>query len=1179
MGLFTTSGVRRGAQWLAALLTGILTMVVGASEYTLREHLGLTWEREPVAFTLTFPAGGGKELVAVTANGNPTAFQAPVHELTHHGDGSLATARVHVVTDLQPEGTIVFQGRTEGAPSALPPSDLHVTQLADAVEFRTSGFGVRLLLGTQQYEAPVASTDVPGPVRALQRGNGTWFGGSDLFGESRVRGYSARLLGAGPVFGQVACRYEYEDGAVAEATFTLHAGGRVMVIETLSVEDRPENGFRLELSEGLPPLVYHANREHGPPRPIHVEQGTPIGGWAEMPLQEQPAGVIAQLTPWADWWWSTTHTTIRLGIDGERELQIGRRHAGRWVKPEKPGTMRTWSGLQHKMLPLEKGEDGSVFLRFNHAQGERHVHIGEHFPDEKVGYAYHAGAQVIPEELRLDDVKEMILAWPAGDEPHPRLFMTGEQVEARRRQGDPDPEILQAAAGVAREEIRPVPSYKDTQALAVWLATNDDEWAAKVRLVERLRHHLGLLGNFDRMRSTEVLASLYDGLIDSHLISAEERNRLRARMALVAYQLADPATWSIERGYRSYNPNMSVSYTLALGTVACLLRDHPMADAWIEPAMRMTRHWFDLYITPHGEWLESMHYAQVSAGDFLTFGVAAQQAGFHDFFQEPALQRLGLYLAQQYTPPDPRHMDRRVTPPVGRGTAGMAWQHFGVFAQAMRHSTPAYAAQMQWMWQETNHAIGGVKLGGYQSFYCDPELPAQAPAWGTERFPNVSIVFRHGVGHPQEHYLNFLAVSDTYGTVRPQEVGSIVAWFAYGKPVSMAFCQPEDFRMHRLMNQVTPASWPEAQTQTEGDNRGPTREVAEQLGFARLPLAEYSSTRYRLGQPWGGKWKLPELPDWPEAGQGEGPVEWQRQVLFLRDDTPDGRHYLVLRDSILNEQPTRWHFWTLSHKLDTTDAASREGFLDELPGTQTSPARELAGDRFTARGLYGVDLAFYVASPVETPRHTLRYGGKYAAYAVRVDEYQDLLHLQMPGKGSYYTAIVPQPNGETPAAFDRLDGGKIIRVADDAGVDFLLLAETPTTAEDVASGVAFETAAGAVLDRQDSLALILSEPGRVRLGEVSLVADGPAQLRRVGASWTLHVDPGEEAEVWNVRDWENITRRTVEPQSSMRIEIHHPDAAAWTMQPVDAAMTVERQDKQLVLVVPRHVRTISFTHD
>src|SRR5690606_19695460 len=135
---------------------------------------------------------------------------------------------------------------------------------------------------------------------------------------------------------------------------------------------------------------------------------------------------------------------------------------------------------------------------------------------------------------------------------------------------------------------------------------------------------------------------------------------------------------------------------------------------------------------------------------------------------------------------------------------------------------------------------------------------------------------------------------------RPQERGSIVSWFAFGKPVSTAFTEPESYRMDRLMNQVTPAEADDLEATDHVKSRGAERESQEPVAYAELASSDYSHNKYKLGKLHYKDSKLPGLPAWPQAGVADGPVEWQRQVLFMKSDDPADPHYLVLNDTITN---------------------------------------------------------------------------------------------------------------------------------------------------------------------------------------------------------------------------------------------------------------------------------------
>jgi len=195
-----------------------------------------------------------------------------------------------------------------------------------------------------------------------------------------------------------------------------------------------------------------------------------------------------------------------------------------------------------------------------------------------------------------------------------------------------------------------------------------------------------------------------------------------------------------------------------------------------------------------------------------------------------------------------------------------------------------------------------------------------------------------------------------------------------------------------------------------------------------------------------------------------------------------------------------WQMWTVSETVDTPEKVKDVAtVLANKPGYKILPARELKGDRFTAIGQLGVDVEYYIASPTRTPRHTLRWGTNMFDWANKLAtlEYQDLLHLQMPGDGVYYVAFFPRKRNTPAPTFSTLGDGTIIKVSGDFGTDYGFLSALEATGS--GEGATFRGTAGSVQDRQGGLVLALGAPGEVRYKQYRLAADFAAALR-VGKS-------------------------------------------------------------------------------
>ncbi len=1104
---------------LVCLVTAVLTLSLGGAlmaaeqKIVLKEHLGQTWEQELLTYPFSAPQGAcAPGSLRMTGPDGPLPVQFSDLELWPDNQ-TVKQAQVSFITDLAPQTTKTFTLTYAATPPARPPlaGDLSVKEGVGSVDIATNLFSATLLLGGKTYDPPAVPAQVPGPLVSLALGDGTQFSGSRLFGNTTITSYQALLTSVGGVFARVEYLYTYADGNTLRMIAQVNAGDCGIMWDTDVKDDRVADGVDFLLSQGLPPLVFPVNMEWFTKRKVFLDSEAKVGDLVELPLDAYNERIVTKLTPWNDWWDDYTQILIPLNITGKNtQLQISSRDPGAWVEPAAPGTMRDWGGWQHKLIPIERADNGEVYLRVNNAQGIRRWTSRQVMVPTGEG-AFSWWERGMGREP-LNVVKDYVLDWPEQPDSHPRLFVSREQVQEYFRTAPHDEKQIQYILAT-KPEIRPEPSYKDAWALEAWLRSGGkDEIATEVQLAERLPQHLNLLGQFDTMRSTGIVAALYDALIDSDLVTPEERPLYRAQMAYLAYKINDPSTWSIERGYKSGNPNMSVSHMLARGILACLLPDHPMAKAWVEPAIARMNQWMT-EVGPEGEWYESGHYAQVTYSTMIWFALAAQRAGFYDYGKDPAFLRFGMYIAKHQTPLDPQRGDRRASPPLGRAQAGEMWAHLGLLAALTRETRPEYSRIMQWCWAQSGYdmKVMDTRLSGFEVVVLDPDQPAEKPAWGSDWFPEMGSILRNGVGTLEENYV-LLLTNSKIAFARVSEPGGLMKWFAKGRPIAGLFCPGYSERQELLTSRVL-----RARTWKPGDNWflpfGNATVTGEDLS-ALLPRADYVNTTYAIGSVYDANWWTTDVPadltEWPPVAQeGQDPFDWRRQVLYLKDDDPGGPNYLVFRDTVSGGQPTMWQMWTLSEKLGTPEqAADVTAFLADKPGETAVPPSPLTGDRFTAVGQLDLDLEYYLAAPTGTPRWTLRWGTYYGDYGVVGDEYQDLLQVQMPGDGVYFVAMYPRLRTEPVPTFATLGGGKVIKVSADWGTDYAFLSAAEATAD--ADAARFRGTSACIQDRATGLVLALNAAGEVAYEDCAVQADAPVSLRAGEAAAAINAPAGHQ---------------------------------------------------------------------
>ena len=432
-------------------------------------------------------------------------------------------------------------------------------------------------------------------ARGRQFGNGPWEGGSRLYGDAKVKSWSAKLTDSGPVFARVEVRYTLADGATVAVSGALAAGDNAVRWDLDSKADVPSAGVEFTigkvpgLTEGVVPKDWGqwATRERKlPVKPrcralLHARPqvqrpdllsgkrlGGPHGGFGGGTGPAHAGGGA-------------------LGGSGEA-LHLRR------VQELEPGDdfQESWEHWRRKRLAVAYATDGALGVKANLASGVKCWSVSGGLP--AVGD-------------RLNVVKDYILEWPESPAvAHPRLFTDLKELKEKWAQAASNPEIEKTMNSGQVANAR----------LALWITrkpADQQTQEEKKQAVEQLRGQLARLGDFDVMRGAIATAATYDSVIANGWLTPPDKALFRAQMAYLGYVMAEPRTWSAERGYHSGNPNMSVSYILSLGVIACALPDHPMAEAWSDYATGSMKTWLENEVGPNGEWIpEGSHYGYVS---------------------------------------------------------------------------------------------------------------------------------------------------------------------------------------------------------------------------------------------------------------------------------------------------------------------------------------------------------------------------------------------------------------------------------------------------------------------------------------------------------------------------------------------------------------------------------------
>lgn len=1096
----------------------------GEREFVINEQLGAQWRNELVTFS--FEAGQG-ECSAESLRLVGPAGDVPVQLVTREdwpGDGNYVRAgTVAFFVDVPPLSTLHYRLQFEAAASGRdgPPRGIRTLVAQDVATVSTDLVQARFHVGEASFDPPLDPSQVPAPLASLVVEGRPTLGGSRLYGPTKIASWSGRVTANGPVFAEIRWVYRYVGGTTMQIRARIGLRDAAIYWDMSCSGNLLQDGWEVILADDLPNLSFSCQMEFFSKRPEFQGKAATVGDVALIPLQTHPDGLITNIVPWGDWFNDFTQTVVIL----EHALSLSpivlaSRDPAVWVAPVEVvpsfGKRQPVDGRFEKRLQLSKNMDGSIALRANviHAPGGglrrwitgmlhrdalQHLKNANSAPNREIT---ERALQNLVDKRRLDRVKDFILAWDEGALKRPHLFATRAMTDHVQRSAERRSAVLEAVSPQRSHTIGTIPDASDAAALAAWLATGSQRVASEYLLVDRLRQRLALLGDLDLMRHPPTVAALYDAVIDSGLITPRDRALFSAQMAYLGYRLEDPATWSLQRGFNTGLPNMTVAYLLNLGIVACAIPSHPRAPHWVQPAIDAMDVWLEQDVGSRGEWMEGSHYDHVTAGTMLAFALSAKHAGFRDFSLHPKFQLLFDYIAKQYTPPDPNRGGFRVTPPLGRGDAGLRSGIFGAAAALAADSVPRFSREMQWAWLQAGAVYDSVNnaMCGAEHILMDSHLPSSTPAWGSESFPRGAVVLRKAFATPQEHYISLLFTPEPH-FVRASEAGSLLMWFAYGQPIAGAFTGGYGERHELLMSRVVPARSPTPgqwrETNFHNSSGGLTR-------FSSQQTLDSCDAVLHIAAPASENWEMPaDMPSWPAvASGGKTPITWRRQVLFVKGVKERDPSYLVMRDTVTGNQPTLWHFWSKTNGI-------REVVGENGPSTRTrfpaiADARPLRGQNFTGAGQTGIDLDYFVITPTDPRAQTLRWGRTYEGPPVRgYTERQDLLQLRLEKDGEYFVVLFPRPHTQPPPSCRVMADGKAVELRGEWGVDYVWLAPDafPVRFADCEA----KSRCGCIQRRATSTWVAIGGAGEVRLGGQTF---SPAKA----ASWRVSSDSTITAE-------------------------------------------------------------------
>jgi hypothetical protein len=744
----------------------------------LREQLGYTWSNECVTFPLNETQFRVAKQGAALLGGDRRAIAYQIAE-------SGTTARISFQVDLAPYQTLSygFSG-TAGKPS----TDMEVVESAETIRIVNRRIGIELRRKLQPGQ---------GPIARLRLGSGLWTGDSTLDGGGAVTDYRADVTAKGPIYAEAVCLVTFVDGGSWSLRFRVERAEPVVLVEEQF--DAPTGGmFRVVLGDKTfqPTHLLHRNADVT----SSAVMSDPIAGYFLEPWlhwnNPRHGNMIALYTP----------TPVSLDTDGDatslsRSAIPGR--PGQAGMPDLPGSTSAkpqdprpdmlvvgllkpslwvdpkWKGRAEQVGPNVQAavRDGLMTLDMPVRGGCRVWLLGALDKEESAEILMQKNRRVAPPpgkliikhgDFPLNKVKDYVLDWEGDQDNHPVLFVRKADLPALRSRLVSDPKELERW-----RSRQPVDKYLLDGPIKEFLATGDAQLGK--RMAEKAEEYLQTcvdwylkqderqtVGAAPHMQSLIVtVLNLVDPVLSTEAFTPEARKRVLAKLAFLGYVVNSQDYWSPERGYSGF-ANMTSVVALYRTGIACMLPSHPKAKAWAEQGLGQLAWQLTAWSDEDGGWVEAPHYAMVSFDHMLAGFTMAANAGLGDYFYHPRMRKVVEWFAGISTPRDSRSGGFRHQPPIGNTYHGEPNGVYGLIAAMWNQRDPAFAAQMQWMFEQSGSipALGNgwnfPAMLGYRFQMSQSGVTAQPANFGSTLYRNTGAVLRNTMQTDRETYLHII---------------------------------------------------------------------------------------------------------------------------------------------------------------------------------------------------------------------------------------------------------------------------------------------------------------------------------------------------------------------------------------------------------------------------------------
>lgn len=1070
----------------------LLATIAVAKEWaiTLTDYSGRGFAPDLVTYTAPMPAGGVGQFRLLSPDGQAQPVQAVPSKQP-------GMAEVSFVTGLPANGTITYTLRDDGGKE--PPKigsnfdASPVSVFAELTNAKRKTGRMQLTNGMFNitvpdergltYANPIPANTLPAPLIAW--GAGGELGAGRILTDRPVKAFRVKLLAGGPVYAEMRYEIDFADGGY------YHANVRVidrvplaMVTEEYDLGvDTGKDFWELSLTKGWTPDSVETMKAVG------------NGGYGEMDmtLADYLKGAAADkpfTTINPDNCWGNVYSYVGLFNAAAKKdtpdkypmVGFVPLHKGDW---RRYNAVELWSdgkdlrvrlpiGVHPPSWLVEVDSNTSPMSTQEHdpalpaTYGRRVWGLQLGAPALKVSfhgtgpfYAARASYGIVG----LDRYKDYQLSWPDGKTTYPRVFLKPEQIEKYK---------AALATYPPAEQL-----LKKTYCLT------GDPAIAKARAAQLKQQLTGIAGY---LLSTPALghhqtyvwvAVMADDVLSWPDLPADQKADLRARLALVTYLHAEPDMMAHGTGTHTGNPNMGYARQMDMLDFMALLPDHPAFPAWRDYMAGFYEYKTGEFMAPGGGWFEfgaayHQHSLEKTSRNFN--GLKASGAANIDAMYNYLRPELDYYM-NLLTPYDSRWFARMI-PGGANSCPGYSEIYLEAMA-AMEEKDPEFAANLRWAWENNGKQTWGYG-DQFNPLLGRPYIAAKEPQLGSKLVPGVGVIFRAHQG-PDETYL-FLRSGYNWSHWYANDQNSLIL---YSRGAALLPFQPyqyytspiADYDQYNVLRFGHPENqyemgWPD--TNILDHAFGPTVDYAwSSTGYQEWYITPGIKPEFSLTSPH-------KLAD--GIAQQQGPFTWNRQVLFLKGQTPASPNYFVFRDTTVGDgKLASWFNLNLiGRKGSVAVDGAHLGVTTEWPTgldlyfAQQEPLQVDMKEEDEPLIIMGYNTPgwFQAAKGKPVSPNWTRADGKPASADAGPDR-ELHVHLRIPGAPGQERLWLAYPRvaGEAAPTLTTLAPG-VVKIVTPESTDYVFLSTTPITF--TGENVTFQGCAGAVRLGKDAVTLALT---------------------------------------------------------------------------------------------------------